>query len=206
MDHETPVPDLVAEALHQDPSVGGQRAGGRELFGQIGHEIVAGEAGDIRSDELHKPGRLGFPQVGADRLAHLVGAALRICVPEGEFAGPARGGGDQHAVMGDLLDAPRRCAQRDHVAHPRLVDHLLVEFADPGVLGADDEHGEQATVGDRPARNHRRTLGALARGQHSGGPVPHQSRSELREVVGRVPAGQHVQDSIERRARKPCVS
>ena len=54
------------------------------------------------------------------------------------------------------------------------MDHLPVEFADPGVLGADDEHGEQATVGIVPPGNHhRRTLGALARSTFRwSGPTP----------------------------------
>ena len=33
--------------------------------------------------------------------------------------------------MGDLLHPPTRRTEGEHVAHPGLVDHLLVELADP---------------------------------------------------------------------------
>ncbi len=48
-------------------------------------------------------------------------------------------------VVGDVLDPPTGGAEREHVADPRLVDHLLVELADSrGTLGAGEEHAEQA--------------------------------------------------------------
>ena len=53
--------------------------------------------------------------------------------------------------MGDVLDPPARGAEDEHVADARLVDHLLVQLADPGTALAGEEHAEQAAVGNRPA-------------------------------------------------------
>ncbi len=50
---------------------------------------------------------------------------------KGSRPGTPGGGGDQHPVAGDVLDAPGRGAQGEDIADPGLVDHLLVELADP---------------------------------------------------------------------------
>jgi hypothetical protein len=64
--------------------------------------------------------------------------------------------------VGDVLDPPRRRAEREHVADPRLVDHLLVELADPatGPGAAREEDAEQPAVGDRAAAGDGQPLGA----------------------------------------------
>ena len=59
------------------------------------------------------------------------GRRWRVALPEREPARRARSGGDQHLVVGDLLDPPARGAEGEDVADPGLVDHLLVELADP---------------------------------------------------------------------------
>ena len=70
------------------------------------------------------------PRERADRPAELGRAAEAVALPERARAGDAEGGGDEHAVVGDVLDAPARRAEREDVADARLVDHLLVELAD----------------------------------------------------------------------------
>jgi hypothetical protein len=47
----------------------------------------------------------------------------------------------------DVLDPPGARAEQEDVADPRLVDHLLVELADPRALVADQEDAEHAAVG-----------------------------------------------------------
>ena len=58
-------------------------------------------------------------------------------------------GRDHDPLEGDVLDAPRGRAEQERLARPALVDHLLVELADPGAVG--QEHAEQAAVGDGAA-------------------------------------------------------
>jgi hypothetical protein len=66
----------------------------------------------------------------ADRGAELERTAGAVSVPERHLAGLPRRGRDDDAVVRDLLDAPRRGAEHEHVAGLRLEDHLLVELAD----------------------------------------------------------------------------
>ncbi len=102
-------------------------------------------------------------------------------MPERELAGLAGGGGDEHLVGGDVLDPPRARAEHEHVADPGLVDHLLVELADPARVPADwlalrrgQEDAEQAPVGDGAAAGHREPLGRRAgrAASRSSGPRP----------------------------------
>ena len=108
--------------------------------------------------------------------------------------------------MGDLGDPPAGRAQRDHVAGPRLVDHLLVEFAYPrGLFGfrtGCQVDGEQSAVGDRAAGGHRQPLRARPRGERARIAVVHQPRAQLGELGRRVLAGQQVQRRLERAARQ----
>ena len=66
--------------------------------------------------------------------------------------------------MGDVLDPPGRRAEREDVADPRLVDHLLVELADPRarVRRRGQEDAEQAAVGDGAAAGDGEPLSARA--------------------------------------------
>ena len=102
---------------------------------------------------------------------------------------PGRGG-HQHPVVGDVLDPPAGGAEREDVADPGLVDHLLVELADPAPrpLAADEEDPEQAAVGDGAAAGDRQPLGARPAGQRAGDPVPHDPGAQLGELVGGVAA------------------
>ena len=75
---------------------------------------------------------------GADRLAELLGPAHRVALPERDRARQAGRRGDDHAVAADLLDPPRARAEQERLPGTRLVDHLLVELADPAAVGQGD--------------------------------------------------------------------
>ena len=151
------------------------------------------------------PGRADLAEEGAQRAAELQRPAGGVAVPERHLPGLAGGGGDQHPVVGDLLDPPGRRPEQEDVADPRLVDHLLVELAHPTSarpLASDDEDAEQAAVGDGAAAGDREPLRAAPGGEGVGDPVPRQPRAELGEGVGGVPAGQHVEHRVQRRLRQ----
>ena len=61
-----------------------------------------------------------------------------------------RGRRDEDAVARDLLDPPRRGAEHEGLALPRLVDHLLVELADTAAA-VDEMDAEEARSGIVPA-------------------------------------------------------
>ena len=142
---QPPVAQLVAEALHDDPPVGRERAGRRPLVVEIGEQVVGRPFVEIVA--LAEPGRrdraalLAAGQVALEladerpeRPPQLDRPADGVAVPERQLAGNARRRADGHPVVADLLDPPAARAQHDHVAvHPgaQLVDHLLVELADP---------------------------------------------------------------------------
>ena len=76
--------------------------------------------------------------------------------------------------------------EREDVAHARLVDHLLVQFADPAPpvsCAGGQEDAEQAAVGDGAAAGDREPLGPGPAGQRARHPVPHQARAQLGELV-----------------------
>ena len=85
--------------------------------------------------------------------------------------------------MSDVFDAPRGGAEGEDVADAGLVDHLLVELADPALFLSDQEDAEEPAVGDRPAAGHREALGTGAAGQGAADAVPHQARSKLGELI-----------------------
>ena len=137
-----------------------------------------------------------------ERRAEFGGPAETVAVPERQPARLSVGGADQHPVERDLLDPPAGGAEREDVADPRFVDHLLVEFADPGGLLADHVDGEQAAVGDGAARGDGQALRAGPAGERVGVAVPHQPRAQLGELVGRVAAREQVERGLVRRARQ----
>ena len=125
-----------------------------------------------------------------------------VAVPERHLAGLAGRGGDHDPFEGDVLDAPGRGTEQEGLAHPGLVDHLLVELADPCAVGQED--AVQAAVGDGAARGHRQALrtGAAPHGAREA--VPHDPGAQLGELLGRVPPGEQVEGVLEQpRATAP---
>src|SRR5690606_26233609 len=129
-----PVTDLVAEPFDDDRAVVGQVAGGLALLAQVGDEVVRGPRVQAVGDEtgprvvLAQRAHLAHPR--AERTAEPGGPPGRVALPERQATRQPGGGGDEDAVGGDLLDAPRGRAEREGVADARLVDHLLVELPD----------------------------------------------------------------------------
>ena len=95
-------------------------------------------------------------------------------------------------------------AQGEDVADAGLVDHLLVELADPpaGPLARGEEHGVQPAVGDGAAAGDRQPLGARPAGERVADPVPDEAGAQLGELVAGVAPGQHVEHRLEDRARR----
>ena len=123
--------------------------------------------------DLFRLGRAHLPHERAQRPAQLHRPAERVAVPERHLRRHAGGRGHQHPVVGDLADLPVRGAEREDVADPRLVDHLLVQLAHPRTaLAAGQEDAEQPAVGDRPAAGHRQQAGVAAGGQLARRPGP----------------------------------
>ncbi len=113
----------------------------------------------------------------------------------GTAPGTPGAGRDDHAVAGDVLDPPGGGAEQEGLALARLVDHLLVELADPAAVG--QVHAVEAAVGDRPGIGDRELAGALASANGAGGALPDDPRPELGEALGRVAPVEHVQDVLE---------
>ena len=205
--HDPPVAELVAEPFDDQGAVVREVPGGLLLLADVGDEVVGRpvvETGGARSGSgrvvAHPP---ELAQERAEGAPQLGGPALGVAVPEGQLPGLPGSGRDEHAVVGDLLDPPGRGAEREHVADPRLVHHLLVELADPpacstaGLVPAGEEDAEEATVGDGTAAGDREPLCARAPGESAAEPVPHQAGPELGELVAGIPAGQHVEHGLE---------
>ena len=99
--------------------------------------------------------RADLAQERAQRPAQLQRAAELVALPERQPARHPGRGRDQDAVAGDVLDPPGGRAQGEDVADPGLVDHLLVQLADPAAallgVGSRQEDPEQAAVRDGAA-------------------------------------------------------
>jgi len=219
VDHQAPIADLVAEALHHDLTVGGQRPGGLALLGEVGHDVVGGAGVEAVALGQRGAGLVGLAASlqGADlaherphRRAELAGAPGRVAVPERQLAGLAGGGHHPHPVALDVGDAPGGGAQHQRLAGAALVDHLLVELAHAlgragagpagvaGVLGAGIQlDAVQAAVGDGAPRGHRHALGSAPPPHDVGHAVPGDPRAQLGELVGGIAPGQQVQHAVE---------
>ena len=147
-DAQSPVADLVAEALDHDRLIGGNDAGRGLLLAQVGDEVLGGEPVEVVvAGEVGRVGGDGLARELPDRPAELDRAADPVAAPERHRTRDARRGGDDDAVAGDLLDPPGARAEQEHLTGARLVDHLLVELADPAPVR--QVHAVEATVGDR---------------------------------------------------------
>ena len=200
-DAQAPVADLVAEALDDDRALARDDARRLLLLAQEREQV----AGRLLVEVVVALERLGVLVDGpagerADRLAELARAPDRVALPERHRAGDAGRGRDDDAVARDLLDPPRRRAEQEDLAGPRLVDHLLVELADAAAVGQVDR--EQAAVGDRAGVRDRERPRALAGADRAGDAVPHDARAQLAELLRRVAAVEHVEHVLELRARE----
>ena len=195
-DAEAPVADLVAEALDHDRLVGGDDAGRRLLLAQVGDEVLGGAAVEVvLGGQLGRLARDRLAGEGADRPAQLGRAADPVALPEGDRARGAGGRGDDDPVAGDLLDPPGGGAEQEGLAGAGLVDHLLVELADPAAVGQVD--AVEAAVGDRAGVGDDQLAGAFAAVHRAGGAVPDDPRAQLGEAVGGVAAVEHVEHVLQ---------
>ena len=195
-DAEAPVADLVAEALHHDRLVGGDDAGRVLLFAQVGDEVVGGAGVEVVV--LGELGRLAVDRLageGADRLAELGRPADPVAAPERHRAGGAGGGRDDHPVAGDFFDPPAARAEQEGLARARLVDHLLVELADPPAVRQVD--AVEAAVGDRPGVGDDQLARAFAAVDRALQAVPDDPRAQLGEAVGGIAAVEHVEHVLQ---------
>ena len=135
----------------------------------------------------------------ADLLPELGRAADALALPERRHAGDSRGRRHEHAIPRDLLDPPGRRAEQERLALACLVHHLLVELAH-AATAVGEEHAEQAAVGNRPRVRDREPLRPGAPAHGAGRSIPDDPRPQLGELVGRVAAGEHVEDVLELRA------
>src|SRR5262245_16718637 len=119
-------------------------------------------------------------------------------MPERKLSRLPRRWRDKHLVGGDVLDPPRARAEHEDVAHPGLIDHLLVELADPArmppalVRSSGQEHSEQPAVRNRAAVGDRDPLTPRPAAQNARRAVPYQPWPEARELLAWVTAGEHV--------------
>ena len=201
VDADPPVAQLVPEALDHDGAVVGQDPGGLALLVQVGGQVGGGEVVQAGRAEPLGPGLGGqagqLAQEPAQGPAQLDRPPQHVAVPERQLARLAGGRGDQHPVVGDVLDPPGRGAEGEHLPDPGLVDHLLVQLADPGGPLPDQEDAEQSPVGDGPAGGDGQALGPRPADQPPLDPVPVEPGPQLGELVRGVAARQHVEHAVQ---------
>ena len=199
-DADAPIADLVGEALDDDGAVVGDRARRLGLLVEIHPEVRRGPGVEAVFPQhrfcLCAPQAAQLAHEPAQRAAELERPAGPVALPERRLRGLAGRGSDDHAVDGDLLDAPGRRAEHEALADAALVDHLLVELADPAAVG--QEHAEQPAVGDRAAALHRDPLRAFARPDATFDAVPDDARPQPAEAIGGIPSREHVERLAER--------
>ncbi len=181
-DAQPPVADLVAEALDDDRAVARHDAGRVLLLAQERDQVLGGQVVEVVA-LLQRGGVLLDRPAGerADRLAQLARAPDAVAAPERHRAGDAGSRGDDHAVARDLLDPPARRAEQERLPRAGLVDHLLVELADPAAVGEVD--AEEPAVRDRAGVGDGQRARALAGAQRPGHAVPHDPRPQLAELL-----------------------
>ena len=185
-----PVAHLVVVPLDDDRPAFGTSPVVACCWSQVRTQTTGGQ-----SSRRARPARL----VLADELAPTADGAPAAGPPRpspfqnGILPGRRRGR-DEHAVAGHLLDPPRRRAEWN-TAPPRLVDHLLVELADPHAvpLATGEEHAVETAVRDGAAVRQRHAARTGPRPHGAGRAVARRAGPEAREGVGGVAPGEHVE-------------
>ena len=161
---DAPVADLVAEPLDDDRPVGRERRAAL-LLAQEDEEVLARQLVEVvlLSEPLR---RLGVGERGqltgcrADPRTELVWPPHSLALPERHRTRDTGRMGDEHPVARDLLDPPGRGAEHEGLPLARLVDHLLVELANPAAA-VRLEDAVHAAVRDRPGVRHREPPGPV---------------------------------------------
>ena len=196
---DAPVADLVAEPLHHDGAVVGHDTGGLGLLVEVGDEVGGRPIIEPAvAQALHGIRRADGTELTderPDRSAQLQRSARPVAVPERHLAGLPRRGRDDDLLERDVLDAPGGRAEEERLAGTRLVDHLLVELADPRAVRKRDR--EQPPVGDGAGVGDGEPLRAGATSHGALDAVPHDAGAQLGELLGRVAAGQQVEHGAQ---------
>ena len=194
---EAPVADLVAEALDHDRLVGGNHAGRRLLLGQVADEVLRRRSLS-RSFSLASFFGSALTASRAKAPIALPSSAGRP-IPSPRQNGTAPGvpgaGRDDHPVTGDLLDPPGARPEQEGLAGSGLVDHLLVELADPPSVG--QVNAVEAAIRDRAGVGHGQLAGARTAAHRALGAVPDDPRAQLGEALGGIAPVEHVEDVLE---------
>ena len=203
MQDDAPVSEFVAKAFDHESAVGGNVPGGLLLLfdegDQVGDGPIVQPAGRDPLPDVRGRARCNFARECTDRAPQFGRPAKAVALPKWNAARLAEGRGDDHAVVGDVLDLPARRTESEDVTHPGLVDHLLIEFADAAAssrlrrIGADHEHSEQPAVGDRSAGGHGQPLRTGAPGDGAVHPVPDDPRAQLGKFVRGVAATEQIE-------------
>ena len=110
---------------------------------------------------------------------------------------------DDHPVVLDRGDPPRRGAELKDIADPRLVHELFVELPEPSAVGK--VHRIEAAIGNRPAGDDRHHPAAPRPGDAPAHTVPGEPWLQLAREIGRILPGQHRQRLVEHRSREPVI-
>ena len=200
-EHYTPIADLVPEAFHNDGLIGGQDSRGVFLLLDVCDQIARSK---LIEAVLIAEDRLGCLLIAARHLSDepsdgATGLELsteHVTMPEGHFRrGVAWRRNHLDPVMGYPGDPPCARAEQEGIALSRLIDHLLIEFADPAPVGQD--HSVETTIRNSSWVGHRQLSRPGSSCHLSGGAIPGDAGSQLGEEIRRVPARQHVEGLVE---------
>src|SRR5579872_2586849 len=131
---DPPVAKLVAESFDQDRSIVGYGCGYLALFPKvveegIGRCVVASACG-LQPVTGFWVGRMNqLPGQRSNRSANLDRPADSIALPESDLAGFARRRSHDDLRPRDFESLPRRGAEDERLAWPKLVDHLFIQLA-----------------------------------------------------------------------------
>ena len=201
-DADAPVADLVAEPLDDDRAVGRHRAGRACLLAQEREQVARGAL--VEPVLARAAARAPSPRESAtssreacaDRSPSSYGRPTPSPFQNG--TAPGTPGAGETSTRSRVISSirQRRGAEQERLPGAGLVDHLLVELADPAAA-VDEVHAEEAAVGDRAGVRDREPPRAVAAADRAAGAVPDDPRPQLGELVGRVAAGEHVEHVLE---------